>query len=710
MKDMVKIMKWIIHIKAAVLLSVIFFCLIPVKVKGADNDEPLMKAPPGYTVNQDIQSDARFGGYVRFFPKDDIQEVRLEVKEEYLEYLLENAADKVSVIADKIKIGDETLCYVGLKTKGDYTLAHGVSDNRSRRFSFTVNFGKYVKKSTHGSKQNFYGLRKLSFNNFFFDKSMLKEYTSYYLFREMGVPVSEYGLAKVYINDEYYGVYFMNEAFDYSILERFYGVKKGELGKYLVKPENTDLEYDDIVRDPGILWNHDEETYDDVCKDIPMVTETIRKLNNLSNGMDFDGNPIDVNGSEYTELLEQIMDVDEVLRYFAVHSFLVQTDDMFSELHNYGLYCDPNGRIVLIPWDYDLSFGTFFPGTADSTANYDIDIMYCMNESWQDYENHDYSAGVYAKFPLFNVVFNNSVLMDRYHSYMMDCARIMALGGTTGDKRYYDPANMYNVIESLSDKLTEAASIKNAAHAQYMNNIRQPGDVKKGIPNIEKIIARRAVGVYSQISGDSGWITGNGCDLGAVGNGRRSQAKSTGVITSVDEVTGIFTTAKYLGVGPVVSFEKMEKDSSEYLNVVSSFTSGEEISVFRISDKGNAVSDYKVTFALDGYYEDGTGIVEIYDITDEGLKPLEISKYGNLAQVTLSKPDTFAVVEKKSAEVAVKAEEENEEPADRIGFKDTLFVGTIAVGILFLAGGIYTLGGRIKKRNLSKKKEKEDNG
>ena len=84
---------------------------------------------------------------------------------------------------------------------------------------------------------------------------------------------------------------------------------------------------------------------------------------------------------------------------------------LFSEFHNFGLYCNPKGKLVMIPWDYDLSFGTFFPGTAESTANYDIDIMYCMNESWQDYENHEYSAEVYSKFPLFNVIFNNSSLM-----------------------------------------------------------------------------------------------------------------------------------------------------------------------------------------------------------------------------------------------------------------------------------------------------------
>ncbi|MBO7335366.1 MAG: CotH kinase family protein, partial [Lachnospiraceae bacterium] len=402
-------------IKTAAFAFVFLFSLTGRAVAFAEENEPDNVVPKDYEVNKDTQGDALYGLYNRFFLKDDIQEIRIDISEKNLKYLLSNAADKVSVLTDKVTIGDKSVMYTGLKTKGDYTLQHGVTDNHSNRYSFTINFGKYVKKADFGEKQDFYGLRKLSLNNFFFDKSMLKEYTAYYLISHMGLPCSQYGLTKLSVNDKYYGVYFMVEAFDYSILEQYYGKKRGELGRFLTKPIGTDLEYNDIARDPGVLWDHDEDTYKDIEEDVPMALESIKKLNALSNGKDFDGNAIDVNSSEYVDLLGTVLDLDEVLRYFAVHSFLVQTDNMFTVQHNYGLYCDPEGRLVVIPWDYDLSYGTYFPSTAENTANYDVDIMYNMYVSWQDYDNSEYSAETYAGFPLFNVIYQNDELMKQYH-------------------------------------------------------------------------------------------------------------------------------------------------------------------------------------------------------------------------------------------------------------------------------------------------------
>ncbi|MBP5331169.1 MAG: CotH kinase family protein [Lachnospiraceae bacterium] len=697
------------------------------------------EVPKDYVVNLATQSEAENGLYNRFFLKDDIQEIRITIDEDNLKYLFANAADKVSVLADKVKIGDETVMYAGLKTKGDYTLAHGVSDNHSNIYSFTINFGKYVKKSGFGYKQNFFGLRKLSLNNFFFDRSMLKEFTAYYLIDKMRLPVSQYGLAKLYINDRYWGVYFMVEAFDYSVLEQYYDTTKDKLGSFLTKPVGTDLEYNDIVRDPGLLWGHDEETYEDVSEDVPMVIESIRKLGNLSSGLDFEGNAIDVNSAEYIELLGQVMDLDEVLRYFAVHSFLVQTDNMFTVQHNYGLYCDPQGRLVVIPWDYDLSYGTYFPSTADNTANYDVDIMYSMNGSWQDYNNREYSEGVYSQFPLFRVIFQNDELMERYHTYMLDCAKIASLGGTTSDKRYYEPANMYGIIEKLSGELIAAASIANYPGASYMNRINQPSAVKKAIPNIEKIIACRAVGVYSQLSGEGSWVACTDCDLSAVGNGMKGQSRKIGLLTAVDETTGVFTTATYQNSAPKLGVGISEPDSGLFADLLSSAekTVGSDIenelkniwadrygreyvrkaqedaeyairtSVYVMEDKGNAVSGYRIAVPLDSAFEKGKDALVIYSVDeDNNLSKLEYSRDGNLVFFDSETLGTFILAQKKIP----KPDEDESDGEFRIGFKDTLFVAGIAVTVFLLFLGAFGLAGKIRKKTKKNESTEAEDG
>ena len=260
--------------------------------------------PADYKVNKATQGKAEKGDYSSYFLEDEIQTVSIEIEENNLNYLLQNAIDEPYVMTTSVTIGDATLGYCGLRTKGSYTLEHSVTENEgSDRFSFTINFGKYIKKKDYGSKQNFFGCDKISFNNFFFDKTMMKEFFALKLMDEMGLPTPEYGIAKLYINGNYYGVYAMVEAMDHSILERYYGVDKDELSSYLCKPEGTRFLYEEIEADPSFLWEKDEDTLKDVEDMIPTVTEWVRRLNFLSNGMDFNGQTLNVNSEEYLQLV-----------------------------------------------------------------------------------------------------------------------------------------------------------------------------------------------------------------------------------------------------------------------------------------------------------------------------------------------------------------------------------------------------------------------
>ena len=75
------------------------------------------------------------------------------------------------------------------------------------------------------------------------------------------------------------------------------------------------------------------------------------------------------------EDLEDVLDTDEVLRYFVVHNFVVNGDSYTgSMIHNYYLY-EQDGKLAMIPWDYNLAFGTFQSNDADSAVNDDIDAV-----------------------------------------------------------------------------------------------------------------------------------------------------------------------------------------------------------------------------------------------------------------------------------------------------------------------------------------------
>lgn len=511
--------------------------------------------PADYKINKKTQGKAKDGEYNKYFLKDDLQEVYIEIEENNLNYLLQNAKEEPYVMTSSVSIGNTKVKYTGIKTKGDYTLIHSYDDNHgSDRFSFTINFGKYINKKNYGEKQTFYGCEKISFNNFFFDRSMLKEYVSYKLLEEMGLPVPQYGLAKLYINNQYYGIYFMVEALDKTILEQYYDLK--DIDGYLDKPKDTSLQYGELLANPHLLCGNDINKLADIEEMLPTVLEWSRKLNCLSQGKDFDGNKIDVNSEHYLQLLNQIMNVDEALRYFATHSWLCQTDSMFVWQKNYGLYVSEDGVSTIIPWDYDLSFGCYGDNNAETTANYDLDIMYMLNHGAAVGSS---SKQIYSRFPLFNVIYQNKKLMEQYYKYMGECSKIAAIGGkieTSGKE--YAPAYLSSCIEVLEDKIIEAAREELAGNVYYMNDCNHPADVKDSFIHIKKIIALRAVGVQLQLDGADSKVCAEGCNIRRLGNGLTGKSSSGGKLTVVDENTGIYATAEYQydNISPMLNVDK----------------------------------------------------------------------------------------------------------------------------------------------------------
>ena len=651
-----------------------------------------MEVPSDYTIDESMQADASEGLYDQFFLKDSIQTVSIEIDENNLNYLLQNAADKPSVLTQSVTIGEETIYYTGLKTKGNYTLEHSVTDNAgSDRFSFTINFGKYVKKADFGSTQNFYGCSKISFNNFYFDKSMLKEYMALSLMTEMGLPTPQYGLTKLYINGEYYGVYFMVEAYDSSILEQYYGVDDDVLSSYLTKPEQTTFLYDELSEDSSALWEFDEEVYADVEDMLPTVMEWVEKLNQLSEGTDFDGNEIDINSEEYLKLLSEIMDVDEVVRYFATHSFLCQMDDMFMTYQNFGLYVDADGKAILIPWDYDLSFGCYYPSDAETTANYNIDVMF--SDSNAANLSEESICWYYEDYPLFHVIYQNEYLRDLYHTYMEDCSKIMALGGTTSGgsdamadsdssaaiivesammgqeisgSQTYEAGYFSTFIDTLQEELIEAASEELADHVYYMNGISQPSGVKTALSNLSRIMAMRSLGVMAQVEGWDATVCGEGCDLSTLGNAVQGWTSSSGVLMTIDAYTGIYATADYGsssggggfgwpgdnarsgGTAPTLSVSLMAETDTYYQEITDAIglDASDSLVVYNITTKGSPEGDYTLSIPLSSAYTEADGEIIFYSYDGRSLAELDATQEDNRWSMTVSDLKYIAVVQK----------------------------------------------------------------
>jgi len=105
------------------------------------------------------------------------------------------------------------------------------------------------------------------------------------------------------------------------------------------------------------------------------------------------------------ENLEDVLDTEEVLRYFVVHNFLCNGDSYTgSMIHNYYLY-EQDGRLSMIPWDYNLAYGTFQGGNASGTVNADID--------------NPVSGGMSDR-PMVAWIFSDDSYTEQYHQLFAD--------------------------------------------------------------------------------------------------------------------------------------------------------------------------------------------------------------------------------------------------------------------------------------------------
>ena len=113
---------------------------------------------------------------------------------------------------------------VAIRAKGNTSLST-VSQLGSDRYSLKIEFDHY------NSAENYYGLDKLCLNNIIQDTTYMKDYLSYQLMAQMGVPSPLCSYAYITINGEDWGLYLAVEDVEDAFLERSYGSDHGELYK-----------------------------------------------------------------------------------------------------------------------------------------------------------------------------------------------------------------------------------------------------------------------------------------------------------------------------------------------------------------------------------------------------------------------------------------------------------------------------------------------
>ncbi|WP_246011250.1 CotH kinase family protein [Brevibacillus nitrificans] len=266
------------------------------------------------------------------FDQSRVTTVDITIDENDFAKMLANPLDEEKMYSADIVVNGEKVENVGIRTKGNMTLSSVAQMEDSERYSWKIDFDNYV------DEQNLHGLKKLNLNNNYTDPSLMREYLSYTLMQKMGIPTPAFSYMYVTINGKEWGLYLGVEAIEETFLDRSFDNSRGDL----YKPDGvgSDLKWisDNIKDYTGINLKTNKDTKDQ--------SELIEMLDAINHGGD----------------IGKYLDVDEMLRYFAVNTAVVNLDHYQGSLkHNYYLY-EENGVFSILPWDYNMSFGGFGVG------------------------------------------------------------------------------------------------------------------------------------------------------------------------------------------------------------------------------------------------------------------------------------------------------------------------------------------------------------
>lgn len=449
-----------------------------------------------------------------------------------------------------VVIDSEAYQNVGLRAKGNTSLST-VSSLGSDRYSFKIEFDQY------DSGKTYYGLDKLCLNNLIQDNTMMKDYLTYRLMGEFGVNAPLCSFVYVTVNGEDWGLYLAVEGVEDGFLQRNYGRDYGEL----YKPDSMsfgggrgngrDFDMGDFMNgggeegqdsgQAGGMWppeGFDPSSFGTPPEDFAPSTMFGDGENGWpEGGFDFGGmfggmgsgdvklqytddDPdsysnifssakTDVSSAGQTRLIralkslgegnvEDCLDLDQVLRYFVVHNFVVNGDSYTGMMvHNYYLY-EEDGLLSMIPWDYNLAFGTFQGNDASSAVNDPIDTPLSVTGD--------------GSRPMADWIFASGEYTQLYHQYV---------------QQFLDSADCAGIIEEAYALISPYVERDPTKFCTY-------GEFEAGVAALKTFCQLRAESVSGQLAGtipstdagqaadSSALVDASGLslpDMGTMGNG-----------------------------------------------------------------------------------------------------------------------------------------------------------------------------------------------
>ncbi len=463
---------------------------------------------------------AAVGYAARLFDPDRVHTIDIEMDD--WDSFIEGCTDEEYVDCTVV-IDGEAYRNVALRAKGNTSLT-SVQSYGNDRYSFKIEFDHYEGGS-------YYGLDKLCLNNIIQDNTYMKDYLVYRMMREFGADAPLCSFSYITVNGEDWGLYLAVEGVEDSFLQRTYGSDYGRLykpdsmdmGGGRGNGHDFDMEKIDFGEDgTPDPWQGETEGGEPPAfggrgmedGERPMFRGRDREGGEMpapggpemgggapghvmgnsdvllaytdddfdSYANIFDNAKTDITDADKTRLIESlkklnnrediedVVDTEEVLRYFVVHNFVLNFDSYTGGMiHNYYLYED-EGKLSMIPWDYNLAFGSFQSDTdAAGLVNYPIDTPV--------------SGGTINSRPMLSWIFADDEYTDLYHQYFSEFMT-----------QFFDSGYLAELTEDTRAMIAPYVESDPTKFCTYE-------EFEKGAAALEKFCALRAESVSGQLAG-----------------------------------------------------------------------------------------------------------------------------------------------------------------------------------------------------------------
>ena len=339
------------------------------------------------------------------FYDEDLGRMDITIQQEYLDAIFDNPLSDDEYPANfayQSAVRSDFETNIGFRIRGN-------TSRYSAKKSFKVSFNSFEKG------RDLEGFEKLNINGEHNDPTMIRAKLCWDMMNAIGVRAPRANHVKLYINEDYMGLYTNVEHIDEEFVEERFGNKDGNLYKCLYP---ADLKY--LGADPELYKfesggrrayelkiNEEEDDYTGLANFIKILNTTA--------------------DTQFETAIQKVFHVNSYLKALAVETLVAHWDNYGINQNNYYLYENPEDELIYyIPYDLDNTLGVDF---------FDVD--------WADYPIYEWYRD---DRPLTKRIMEVEAFREEYTRILDDLLR-----------NHFSPGQLFSKIDQIKSMIQEAA-------------------------------------------------------------------------------------------------------------------------------------------------------------------------------------------------------------------------------------------------------------